>query len=872
MRVPDPLRPYAAFLIWRLEANQTPGKKPLKVPMHYDGITRHSTANPAPLLTADQAEQWLAYLRGIGVGHGRAGEPGYVGIGFRPNPSNGIVVVDLDDTLDNPAIVPFFGGAGMEVSHSGNGLHLWCFSRNAATIGRRGRANTAVGAIEVYADNQFIALGTWLGGDPLTDCTEMLDLVLTTYFAPLRAREVVTAADWDAKTDAERAAALVDLTAALGFYDPDSRDEWVSAGQALKCLGDLGRDLWAAWSATSSRFPGGSDLEKWDSFTGDRSDYRAIFARAQTRGWVNMGTRLLPDTVFTPTAMPEGASHQPTAAAVDALNVAVAAIRATPTAEGVREAAFTVARMAAGGQIPWQEAREALALAAPDVDVQVLDSAHAVAKFTPLTAPAQAVIEAEQIQVSSKVGWLREQGLVGADAVLNERAMAFRVQEAHPGQMRRLSTSEEWIRWTDSRWVRWQHAQVRDLCMHEVPVMLAREMVSLAGVNAAEYAKAAAKAATTATAGNVASTLAFLPGVLIEPGQIDADPMLLGMNGGRQVLDLTTGRVRAAELGDYVTRNLGPTSIGDARQAVRWTRFLHEVFEGDTQLVDWMHRFCGYMLTGKTTEHIFLFLFGHGSNGKSVFTKALEGLMGEYGRSLQPTSLCDDKRAAGGATADLASLDGMRLVVSPEAEEGSRFAESLLKGLVGGDKMPVRQLYAKPYDMVPVLKLVLTGNHKPTIRGTDDGVWRRVRLVPFKANFQGREDRGLSDALANEMPHILAWAIEGCLRWQRQGLSDVPTSIQQATSEYRDEMDVLGAWLGDECEQGGQEDVTLLYANYKSWCERGGLRQIWTARVFSQKLNEYGRRGWRIDNGRTKHARIKHGLHLKNSVFLAGPK
>ena len=315
MRVPDPLRPYTAFLIWRLEANPKPGKKPLKVPTHHDGITHHSTANPAPLLTADLAEQWLAYLRATGVGHDRPGEPGYVGIGFRPNPANGIVVIDLDDQLDNPAIVPFFAGAGMEVSHSGNGLHLWCYSRNAAAIGRRGRANTAVGAIEVYADNQFIALGTWLGGDPLVDCTEMLDLLLATYFQPLRTRETITAPDWDSKTDAQRAEAVADLKAALRFYDPDNRDEWISAGQALKCLGDTGRDLWVEWSGTSTRFPGGSDLEKWDTFSGDRSDYRAVFARAQSRGWTNpaRGPQINPETVFTalPAAVHPGPASLP---------------------------------------------------------------------------------------------------------------------------------------------------------------------------------------------------------------------------------------------------------------------------------------------------------------------------------------------------------------------------------------------------------------------------------------------------------------------------------------------------------------------------------------------------------------------------------
>ncbi len=860
MRVPDTLRSFQAFTLWRLVGNPDPSRKNLKVPVHYDGITNHSRAKPAPLLTADQAEQWLAYNRATGVGHDRAGEPGYLGIGFRPSPINGVVVLDLDDQLDSP-ILPWFAGAGTEISHSGKGLHIFARSSHSADIGRRGQVQTPIGKMELYADGQFIALGTWQGGDATVDMTVVFDTLLATYWPTVRHRTEVMAPDWDEKTEVERATAVADLRSALRFYDPNDRDEWVSAGQALACLGDLGRDLWIEWGRTSTRFPDGSTVEEWDAraFSGERSDYRAIFARAQTRGWSNPARiRDMPETVFTaPPQRVEG----PTPAATAALHQAVERVQ---QGAPVAEATFEVARMSAGGQIPWEMVKAAL----PAADTAVLERA----KLAPLTAVAQAAIDNEQVKVSAQVGWLRDEGIADASAVLNERALAFRMNEAHPGELRRLTTSEDWIRWEDGRWTPWVHEQVRDLCMHEVPVMLAREMISLAGVGATDYLKMAVKAATTATSGNVASTWAYLPGVLIEPGAINRDPMLCGMNGGRQILDLRTGTLRPATREDFVTRNLGPASIGRRDGAALWVKFLHEVFEGDVQLIDWVHRFVGYMLTGHTDEHVFLFLFGHGSNGKSVFVSTIEALMGEYGRSLQPTSLCDDKRSAGAATADLASLDGMRLVTSPEAEEGSKFSESLLKGMVSGDKMPVRQLYGKPYDMTPAFKLVLTGNHKPTIRGSDDGIWRRVRLVPFKANFQGREDTQLTRKLRETLPDILAWAIEGCQQWQARGLRDVPVAVQQATAEYRDEMDTLGEWLTDECEHGGQEDSAMLYANYRAWCDRVGIKQIWPAKVFGRKLGEYTRRGWNIQSSRTSSARVRVGVHLKNSVFLPPPK
>ena len=297
MRAPDCLRQFNDFLIWRAEPARTPGAKPIKVPMHWDGVTRHSTANPAPPLSAEQAEQWLAYLRATGVGHDRAGEAGYIGMGFRPSPANKVVCIDIDNQLDTP-LMSKFNGAGYELSISGTGLHLWGLHRESERVGRRGQVQTPIGKLEVYADGQFIALGTWLAGSATSDCTEQIDQVLAEYFPVATARGEVTAPDWETKTEPQRAAAVADLRAALKHYDPDNRDEWVAAGQSLQCLGDLGRQLWSEWSATSTRFPGGADLEKWETFTGERSDYRAIFARAASRGWANPARGVDPTQVF----------------------------------------------------------------------------------------------------------------------------------------------------------------------------------------------------------------------------------------------------------------------------------------------------------------------------------------------------------------------------------------------------------------------------------------------------------------------------------------------------------------------------------------------------------------------------------------------
>jgi hypothetical protein len=125
------------------------------------------------------------------------------------------------------------------------------------------------------------------------------------------------------------------------------------------------------------------------------------------------------------------------------------------------------------------------------------------------------------------------------------------------------------------------------------------------------------------------------------------------------------------------------------------------------------------------------------------------------------------------------------LVISSETEDGVAMAESLVKSLVSGDSMAVRQLHQAPMEFTPLFKLLMAGNHKPIVRGNDNGIWRRVRLVPFARTFSGDEkDTNLLAKLKAETPHILAWMVDGCIRWQRESLSDVPKVIRDATDAY----------------------------------------------------------------------------------------
>jgi P4 family phage/plasmid primase-like protien len=310
---------------------------------------------------------------------------------------------------------------------------------------------------------------------------------------------------------------------------------------------------------------------------------------------------------------------------------------------------------------------------------------------------------------------------------------------------------------------------------------------------------------------------------------VDSDPFLVGFDNARQVIDLKTGEARPAKPEDLVTKSLQVYDLGDSKKAVRWTSFLEQIFENDQELIQWLKRWCGYLLTGSTREQVFMFCYGLGDNGKSVFAKLLSYIMGDYARTVASEALTESKRAAGAASPDIITLIGARLALSSESVAEAALNEAQIKLMTGGDTMSARDLYTGICEFDPNFKLMMLGNHKPIIRGNDHGIWRRVRLIPFNRTFtESEKDLSLVDKLKLEAPHILAWMVEGCIDWQKVGLSGVPKKVGNATKDYRTEQDVIGEWLTDNCEfgEGKEATATALYNCYKTWALENGLRPV----------------------------------------------
>jgi P4 family phage/plasmid primase-like protien len=443
---------------------------------------------------------------------------------------------------------------------------------------------------------------------------------------------------------------------------------------------------------------------------------------------------------------------------------------------------------------------------------------------------------------------------------LTELGNAQRLYDVAGKRLKYIHDAKSWIIWNGSSWA-WNGGDgVRSIAT-TLPNQIYSEGCGFKS-DAEHFAKWSRKSQEQRTIIAAVSMLSDFAEIRLPLANVDADHFAIGFNNSTQLINLRDGSIRSAKPSDYITKSLGAQTIGQATQAVRWLQFLAQVFNGDQELICWIQRFCGYLLTGSTQEQIFLFCFGHGANGKSVFIEVLKHILGDYSRAIASETLSESKRAAGGATPDLAALIGARLVICSETEDNTALAESLVKSLVSGDSMAVRQLYAAPVQFTPNFKLVMAGNHKPIVRGNDNGIWRRVRLVPFNRTFAPDErDPLLLIKLRAETSHILAWMIQGCIDWQCFGLASTPARIRQATDDYQVDQDLTGTWL-NECtavDKFGETTTTDLYANYRLWSLDNGLKPI-SAVSLGRRL---GDRGYSVRQSHGK--RIWCGLSLTDS-------
>ncbi len=408
-------------------------------------------------------------------------------------------------------------------------------------------------------------------------------------------------------------------------------------------------------------------------------------------------------------------------------------------------------------------------------------------------------------------------------------------------QLRYCPTLNSWFYWNGKRWVE---------DFENKAYYLARQTIrEIGSVEAGQYPdghsrrtalnKWALKSESQARLRAMVDLSQSDPQVLISQDCFDKDDFLLNCQNG--TLDLRTGKLLSFRKKDYITKI---TTINHDPSAIcpTWGKFLNEIFDENEELINYIKKVIGYSLTGSTREQEFYFLYGTGANGKSTFINVIMKLLGsEYSRQTASGLLLSKGNNESSSGEEIAVLAGSRLVSTTEVDEGRRLAESLVKQLSGGDRIRARRLYSQSFEFTPSFKIFMTGNSKPRIVGTDLGIWRRIRLIPFTVTVPPEDqDLDLTEKLLKELPGILNWAIEGCLEWQSEGL-DPPDMVIAVTGAYQAEGDVLGAFLNETIIHilHTKTQAKRLYQIYCDWCEANGERP-YSMRKFNQYLKERG--------------------------------
>ena len=426
----------------------------------------------------------------------------------------------------------------------------------------------------------------------------------------------------------------------------------------------------------------------------------------------------------------------------------------------------------------------------------------------------------------------------GPGPAFSDDALALRFINENAAELRYVAVSNKWFEWTGVMWrediTLLVYSQARLFCRNE-----ARKVNESGAKGVASHKTVNAVVSMARCDRRVATRLE----------QWDSDPLLLNTPDG--TVELGTGQIRAHDPADYITRC---TAVGPGGERRRWQEFLDRITDGNETLQGFLKRLAGYCLTGLTEANALFFLHGLGANGKSVFVNTLTGIAADYHR-VAPMEMLIAGQSDRHPT-ELAGLVGCRIATAVETEQGRRWNEAKIKALTGGDRVSARFMRADFFDYMPQFKLVVSGNHKPSLNTVDEAIRRRLYLVPFTVTIPPEErDLELGEKLKAEWPGILQWAIEGCVEWRRQGLCP-PPCVTEATREYLDSQNIIKNWL-DECTmevKDAEELSSHMFASWKAWCEENG-EKAGSNKAFSMALTDRGMRPAHTRRGRVFNGR-----------------
>jgi P4 family phage/plasmid primase-like protien len=414
----------------------------------------------------------------------------------------------------------------------------------------------------------------------------------------------------------------------------------------------------------------------------------------------------------------------------------------------------------------------------------------------------------------------------------SEQWLASRMIEEFGPDLRYVTAWKRWVAWTGTHWERDQgqhaHRAAAETCRKVAIEVLRKDPTAH---------KLAARLCSARVADAVERLARSHPNVTVTPEAFDTSPDVINTPGG--IIDLPTGEVRPHDRTAYCTKLTTVDAAGVGAAHPLWSQFLKDLAENGEGIVNFLQRYAGYSLTGRTNEECFVFAHGEGNNGKGTFVETIAGVLGHYATPAAVETFLEEKGSH--HPTDLAKLRGARFVYADEAAKGRRWNEQAVKKLTGGGKATARGMREDYWDFTPVLKLFVSGNDRPRIVGPDEAWRRRLLLTPFTRIVPPeKRDKDLKRKLVGEYPAILRWALDGAVEWYKRGLNP-PEAVLAASSEYFADEDVFRQWFDERLSE--QPDGFLYsmsaFGDWKEWAKEREIKP-WSMPVFAKHMKKVG--------------------------------
>ena len=413
---------------------------------------------------------------------------------------------------------------------------------------------------------------------------------------------------------------------------------------------------------------------------------------------------------------------------------------------------------------------------------------------------------------------------------------AERFLDEHGDGVRYAPEMSRWFVWNDSWWTEDRLELVQEKAKETIDGLRAWVGEARSPEEFKRRAKHYADSTRSGRRDGLLTTARTDRAIAVSVAQLDRHPHLLACRNG--TINLRTGELKPADPAHLITRGVDLDYDPDAFSET-WQGFLETIMDGNTEMIAYLQSLSGYAITGEVGEHLLPDFYGTGANGKSTFVTAVTGVVGEHAAIAPEGLLIEQKHEQ--HPERLAMLRGRRLVVSLELEAKSTLAEGLVKQLTGGDRISARYLYGQRFDFEPTHTVVLVTNHLPKVRGTDEAIWRRLRVVPFTVTIPAN-DRipGFGTLLAEVHGQaILSWLVQGAGRYYREGLVEAE-QVRRASFDYRQREDVLAQFLA-QCtlEIAGRTKVKALRLAWVDWAKSNGV-PVGRDQDFTQQLEAHG--------------------------------